>query len=136
MRREVYQNDQLIHVEFIPDTPEQVDEERDRRVAAGFVFNGVLFQSRPQDRENIAGAAQLALFAKLNGAQPGDFRWHGGTSDYVWIAADNSLHLMDAATMIGFAQAAAAHHRAHIFAARAIKDDPDNLDCTDDALWP
>ena len=99
-----------------------VDAERDRRIAAGFVFNGVLYQSRAEDRENIAGAATAALGAMIDGAAAGDYRWHGGDSDFVWIAADNSTHKMDAATLYAFGQAALAHKQAHIFAARALKD--------------
>lgn len=99
-----------------------VDAERDRRIAAGFVFSGVLYQSRAEDRENIAGAATAALGAIINDAEAGDYRWHGGASDFVWIAADNSMQKMDAATMYALGQAALAHKQAHIFAARALKD--------------
>lgn len=113
-----------------------VDTERDRRVAAGFDFNGVRFQTRPEDRENMAGASLVALAAMTAGAQPGDFRWHGGSSDFVWIAEDNSLHPMDAQTMFTFGQAAMAHKQALIFKARAIKDmEPVPADFADDGYW-
>ena len=55
--------------------PQDVDAERDRRIDAGIEFRGVMFQSRATDRENIAGAAQLAFMAMVAGAQPGDLRW-------------------------------------------------------------
>lgn len=121
-----------------PPSPEDVDAERDRRIAAGFLFGGVLYQTRSEDRENIAGASTAALAAMMNGAQPGDLRWHGGDSDFVWIAADNSMHAMDAQTMFAFGQAAMAHKQAHIFAARLIKDmDPIPEDyATNAAYWP
>lgn len=124
--------------EDVPITSHDVDAERDRRIDGTFVFAGVTFQSRPQDRENIAGAAQLATIAlTMGGAQPGDLRWHGGDSDFVWIAADNSLVPMDAPTVIGFGQAVAEHKHAHIFAARAIKDaEPIPADYTDGSYWP
>jgi hypothetical protein len=119
-----------------PDTS-HVDAERDRRIAAGFVFGGVEYQSRPDDRENIAGAAVAALGAMMTGAQPGDLRWHGGDSDFLWIATDNTTHAMDAQTVFAFGQAAMAHKQAMIFAARAIKDaDPIPADYTNDAYWP
>lgn len=120
-----------------PPTTDAIDAERDRRIAAGFTFGGKLYQSRPEDRENIAGASVAALAAMGNGALPGDYRWHGGDSDFVWIAADNSLTAMDAQTMFAFGQAAMAHKQALIFAARALKDaEPIPADYTDDGYWP
>lgn len=114
-----------------------VDSERDRRIAAGFTFGGVLYQSRPEDRENIMGAATAALGAMAAGALPDDLRWHGGDSDFLWIAADNSTHPMDAQTVFAFGQAALRHKQAHIFAARALKDaDPIPADFVDDSYWP
>ncbi|MBI1620164.1 DUF4376 domain-containing protein [Aquamicrobium zhengzhouense] len=118
-------------------TPEAIDAERDRRIAAGFIFEEKLYQSRPEDRENMAGASVAALAAMVSGSEPGDYRWHSGDSDFVWIAEDNSLTLMDAQTMFALGQTAMAHKQAHIFAARALKDaDPIPADYTDDAYWP
>lgn len=130
----------ILSSQAIPDTAEAVTTERDRRIDGGFLFNGMSFQTRPQDRENIAGAAQLAAFAIMAGAQPGDFRWHGGEADFVWIAEDNSFTPMDAHTFIGFARAAAVYKSGLIFAARALKDRIASgeviEDCTDPAHWP
>lgn len=118
-------------------TPDAVDAERDRRIDGTMTFGGVVYQTRPQDRENVAGASIMALAAMMNGAQPGNLRWHGGDSDFVWIAEDNSMIPMDAQTLFAFGQAMAAHKHAHIFAARAIKDSESiPLDYTDDAYWP
>lgn len=120
-----------------PPSANEVDAERDRRIAAGFTFGGKSYQSRPDDRENIAGSSTAALAAMVNGAQPGNYRWHGGDSDFVWIAADNSLTTMDAQTMFTFGQAAMAHKQAHIFAARALKDaEPIPADYADNIHWP
>lgn len=115
-----------------------VDAERDRRIDGGMVWDGVTYQTRPQDRENVAGASILALAAISNGAQPGDLRWHGEDTDFVWIAEDNSLNPMDAQTFFAFAQAMAKHKSAHIFAARALKDaDPIPEDyATNEDYWP
>jgi len=96
-----------------------IDDERDRRIAGGFTFVGKRYQTRPEDRENIAGASTAALAAVMNGAEAGNLRWHGGASDFFWIAEDNSLTPMDATTMFAFGQSAMAHKQAVIFAARA-----------------
>lgn len=119
-------------------TAAMVDAVRDIRIASGFGFNGNVYQTRPADRENIAGAATAALAAIVNGAQPGDYRWHGGDSDFAWIAADNSAHPLDAQSTFAMGQAAMAHKQAHIFAARALKDmKPIPADyATNPEYWP
>jgi len=85
-----------------------VDIERDRRIDAGFIFEGKKYQSRATDRENIAGAA---LFALLDASY-----------ETQWIASDNTLVLMDSVTLLAFAKAAAEHKQKLIFNARTIKD--------------
>lgn len=133
----VFTPPQLPPPPFVPPTTDDVDAERDRRVASGFIFGGVRYQSRPDDRENIAGAATAALGAMMAGAQPGDLRWHGGDSDFIWIAEDNTTHAMDAQTVFGLGQAAMAHKQTLIFAGRAIKDmDPIPADYAEDQYWP
>lgn len=105
-----------------------IDRERDRRIDAGFVFEGVHYQSRPEDRENIAGAKAAATDAiTLFGAEAGDFAWQqlldpGAPPEFRWIAADNSTHPMDAQTAMRFGYAALGHKQAHIFAARKLKN--------------
>lgn len=114
-----------------------VDAERDRRIEAGFTFNGKGYQSRVQDQKRIAGAGTLALAAMVAGAQVGNYRWHGGTTDFAWIAADNSLTVMDAQTCLQFGQVAARHESEHVFAGKALKAmNPIPQDYTDDAYWP
>jgi hypothetical protein len=110
---------------------------------AGFEFNGVLFQSRPEDRENIAGAKSMATDAVALGAKPRDLAWRkllspDGPEVFAWIAADNSLVPMDAPTVISFAYAAVAHKERMIFAARAVKSmDPIPEDYAENpAYWP
>jgi len=118
-------------------TANMVNAERDRRIAAGFIFGGKLFQSGVDDQKRIAGAGTLALGAIVNGAQLGNLRWHGGNTDFMWIAADNSTVTMDAQTVFAFGQAAAAWESAHVFAARALKDaSPIPQNYADDAFWP
>lgn len=114
-----------------------IDAERDRRIAIGFAFGGKVIQFRPEDKQRITGAGSLAGFAVASGAQPGDYRWHGGSTDFQWITGDNSMLTLDAHGMFGMAQAAAAHESAHVFAARDLKNaDPIPDDYDDDAHWP
>lgn len=120
-----------------PPSSADVDQERDRRTAGGFSFGGFFYQSRPEDRENIAGAATAALAAMVNGAQAGDYRWHGGDTDFVWIAADNTTHALDAQMTFAMGQAAMAHKQDHIFAARTLKNMPAiPADYAEDDYWP
>lgn len=120
-----------------PIEPALIDVERDRRIAAGFVFNGVLYQSRAIDQKRINGAATLALAAIVSGAQPGNLRWANPDSDFEWIATDNSRHSMDAQTVMAFAGVAAAWESAHVFAANDLKAmAPIPADYAADEYWP
>lgn len=103
-------------------TASDVNEERDRRIHAGFSFTGKRYAFDPISRQRVTGAGTLAGFAISNGSQAGDLYWHGGEQPFRWIADDNSMTEMDAQTCFAFGQAAAAHEEAHIFAARTIKD--------------
>lgn len=114
----------------------QVDIERDRRISAGVLFSGVEYQSRPQDLDNIAGAAQIAFMAIMNGVDDSDLRWASDDSDFTWIASDNTLVPMDAKTMIEFAKHAASVKQALIFSGRAIKNmSPIPADFKEDHYW-
>ena len=100
-------------------------------------FGGKVYATDEASLARITGAATLAGFAMAAGATTGNLRWHGGATDFAWIAEDNSINTMDAPTVFAFGQAAAANETAHIFAARAIKNiDPIPANYTDDALWP
>lgn len=114
-----------------------INEERDRRIAMGFLFAGKIFDSRPDDQTNIAGAAQLAFMAIVSGAKAGNLRWHGGESDFCWITQDNTLMPMDAQTVVALGRAAAAWKQAHIFTARAMKNmETIPADFRYSKLWP
>lgn len=99
-----------------------VTAERDRRIVAGFEFGEQFYQSRAEDRENIAGASTAAFAAISGGALVGDFRWLNVNADFAWISANNTLVPMDAQTMFAFGRAAMAHKQGLIFACRALKD--------------
>ncbi|TCT42997.1 DUF4376 domain-containing protein [Martelella mediterranea] len=117
--------------------PSQVDEERDRRIADGIVFEGVEYQTRPGDVSRIKSWAAAARSTLEAGATAGDYRWHGQDYDFAWIAADNTAHKMDAATAAAFGDAVLAHEQAHILAARQIKDmNPIPADYEHDNYWP
>ena len=114
-----------------------INAERDRRIAAGFAFEGHSYQFRDQDKARVTGAGALAGFAIAGGAQAGDYLWHGGAEPFTWIAADNAVVQLDARQMFAMASAGAAHESAHVFAAKALKDaDPIPSNYADDVHWP
>lgn len=119
-------------------TPDVVDAERDRRIAAGFTFEGVLFQTeRTIDRESIMGAVSTSLAAIVGGAKKGDLRWAGGDEDFFWIAADNSRVPMDAQTTQQFARGATEFRAKLMVACSTLKAmTPIPEDFTDDKWWP
>ena len=126
-------------------TPEQIREEklaevnfeRNRRLAADFEFQGVMYQRDSVSLQRIAGAAQIASIAIAAGAQPDDMRWHGGASDFGWIASDDTVTPMDAQTVVAFGMAAAARETSLVFAARNLRNMDDvPEDFTDDKYWP
>ena len=114
-----------------------VNAERDRRIASGFYYGPHKFDWDEQTKARVTGAAAMAGFAIGSGAIAGDYRWHGGSTDFGWILQNNTIIPLDAPGMFAVSQTAMAHEAAHVFAARAIKEattPPD--DCTDDTLWP
>ncbi len=114
-----------------------VDAERDQRIAAGFTYNGVFFQSRQFDLDNIRSMATAASVKIVQGAQDGDLRWFDPEADFYWIAADNSHVQMSAPDMVSFAMVAATWGSKHILAASALKKmTPIPLDFTDNKWWP
>lgn len=125
------------------DMKNQAMDLREQHILGGVTFNGTLFQSRQDDQTNVAGATLLATLAIINGVQPNDLRWHGGATDFGWIAEDNSVVPMDAFTVIDFGKAVAAHKSNCIFYAYALKAQIDAaadhaaLDAIDlEAGWP
>jgi len=119
-----------------PLSGDDVDKERDRRMAT-FVFHNVAYDFDAESRENIQGAYVLAQAAVLSGKAQGDLRWFSLSSDFKWIAADNSLVTMDAQTTMAFGAAAASWKSAHIFAGRTLKDmTPIPPNYTDNSWWP
>jgi len=113
-----------------------VDAERNRRIINSFTFAGKLFDCDPDSRSNINGAVTLASLALGAGSSSKNKRWNGQDVDFTWLAQDNTEMVMDPETVVAFGSAAAEHVRAHIFAARTLKDmSTIPSDLTDDAYW-
>lgn len=114
----------------------KINGHRDGRISRGFMFQGKMYDSRPEDQKRISGASQLAFMAIVSGVQPGDYLW-AGPDPFGWIAQDNTITPMDAQTVVDFGKTAAEWERMHIFAARSLKEMaivPE--DFKDDKWWP
>jgi len=94
---------------------------RDHHIADGMMFQGHPYQTRQQDRENVAGASQLATLWLVNGGDPNTLRWADPNQDFVWIDANNDLQPMSASTVIAFGKALAAFKSDCIFHALTLK---------------
>ncbi|MDP9837615.1 hypothetical protein J2T09_002367 [Neorhizobium huautlense] len=119
-------------------TTDVVDAERDRRMDAGFAFNGKVYQARERDILNIAGKAARATKAQIDGAREGDLQWATPGQNFAWIAADNSLTPMDAWMMVEFGQAADDFVTFMFMRGREIKDRiiaGEAFDFKEDSLW-
>lgn len=117
---------------------QDVNAERDRRIATGFSFGGAAFQLDEVSISRVAAMGADARFAVLGGAQAGNLRWADPDNDFGWIATDNTIVSMDAPAMTGFADAAKLWVARNTFAARALKDlDPIPADfAINPAYWP
>jgi hypothetical protein len=116
-------------------TSQDVNRERDRRIAADFEFQGNMYQRDRVSLQRITGAATLAGFAVARGARTGDLEW-AGNGAFGWIASDNTITPMDAHTCFAFGQAAAAVETRLIFAAKQLRGmDPIPADFADDKWW-
>lgn len=114
-----------------------VNAERDRRLAAGVVFEGAAYQLRPEDLRRLAARSARAAQAVAQGARPGDLLWHGGVRPFTWITSDNVQVPLDAFQLLALAEAAEAQETALFAAARALKDAPDlPRDPAADRHWP
>ena len=114
-----------------------INAERDRRVSAGFVFQGHRFDFDQDSAANITGAGASAGIAMALGAEQGNLRWADPEKDFSFLSQDNVWLPMDAHTCFAFSQAALRHKHAHIRAARSIKDTvPVPQDFTNDVFWP
>lgn len=132
-----------------PPTAEQVADgkraaiaaERDRRLPLDFEFNGKMYQRDTKSLQRITGAGTLAGLFIGAGGSPTSLKWHATSEvpnpdDFAWIASDDSLTPMDAATVFAFSREAATVETRLIFAAKALRNmDPIPDDFTDDKWW-
>jgi hypothetical protein len=58
-------------------------------------------QPRGSDDTRLLWASILALYAMISGAHTGDYRWHGGRSDFTWDV-DGEPQRMDAEEFFAF----------------------------------
>jgi hypothetical protein len=125
-----------ITVEPVSTTPtsDDINQERDRRIAGGFVFGGNTYQSDPESRQRIANAAIEAIEAIIGDVSGGNLRWSDPDNDFTWRAADNSEIPMDAPSMVDLHKEARAHEALMIRRAQALKANPPS-DYTDDSHW-
>lgn len=79
-----------------PNRSSRVQTDRADKIAAGFLWNGILFQTRENDLSLIAGrATKIAAKKALN--EP--------VADFYWRAADNTDHLFTGDEFLRFAVA-------------------------------
>jgi len=115
-----------------------VDAERDRRIALGFDWNGKHYQSRPEDIQNIDSMALAATSRIAQGQVDTGYRWFDPNVDFAWIAADNSLTLMNIEDMMNFAMVAAKWKSDNIRAGSEIKKTTGGIPANfaTDGRWP
>lgn len=122
-----------------PIQPWQIDQEKDRRTAMGFIYEGKAYLTETQSQMNdILGALADATAAiTVDQAQPGDLRWADPRYDFAWSAADGSGVPMDAQTCLAFTRAAVRRKSLLVGAGLALKAmNPIPVDYMDDKYWP
>ena len=116
---------------------EQINQERDRRIALGFKWNENTFQSDKESYDNIMGAGASATAAVLMGTDPDNVYWADPDTPFTWLSMENKFVQMTPKDLIEFGQTAMNHKSKHIFAARTLKNmDVIPEDFADDKWWP
>jgi len=117
-------------------TTDAVNQERDRRINSGFIWDGNKFQSNQDSRENMAGAATSAIGYMSAGGNPTTLYWASETEPFGWIAESNDIIPLSATAVVALANAAMAHKKRAIFVARELKNmNPIPNDFKDDKYW-
>ena len=112
----------------------KINIERDRRIRDTFVFEGKLYGFDSESKARILGASLLAS-TKLGSPLESSLYW-AGNEPFGWIASDNTVVPMTAATCFDFGQAALAHERQLIFKAYTLKSmSPIPSNFVDDTYW-
>ena len=123
----------------LPDvfTGPTVEQERDRRIAKGFKFDGSLYPATPEDYSRIASFVSEATAAVATGIQGGNLRWHDKKEDFTWTDANGIPVPLDAQQMIALGRAANAHRLRLDRLAYKLMTRPGGPppDFTDDSYW-
>lgn len=128
------QTEQVQHVQKLK---EQINQERDRRIVKGFVWNGYTFQSDKESYDNIMGAGASATASILMGADPNDIYWADTEMSFTWLSNENVFVEMAPKDVIEFGQVAMNHKSKHFFAGRTLKNmEVIPEDFADDKWWP
>jgi hypothetical protein len=101
---------------------EWINRTRDTYLANGFLYNGVIYQSRPEDWINLASCGSDAAVAIANGAQRGNYRWFDPQHDFGFIAQNNTVVKLDAYDMRAMYQTGSKVASKVILYARYLKD--------------
>lgn len=119
----------------IPPNKTDVELERDRRLAHGFVLFGHRFQADETSMVKINGAVSMAMLAQAAGIATDDPEWQKG-GPLIWRAADNTDVPMTIAQTFAFGLAAGAFVEEITRASHALKDmDPIPQDFEADTYW-
>lgn len=86
----------------------EIDQSRDAALAAGFEYEGHVFDSDSKSIQRISAIATLSLLDP--------------TFTTPYITQDNQTITLDALAIAGLGAAAATHEAQHVFKARLLKD--------------
>lgn len=113
-----------------------VDNEREKRMDQGLLFNGNIYDFDLWSQVNIGFMAIGAKRAIDKGAKVGDYRWANPLADFQWITKDNKRIKMDAHDMSAFGDAATLLKTKLVFKSRDLKDmEKIPQDFDDDKHW-
>ena len=94
-----------------------LNQERDRLIHSGLVFDGNHYQTRPEDITNIMGAVQVAQLAAAAGQE---FQTQ-------WLTSDNQEIPMGLSELAGLGVALAEHKKHLVYKCREHKEALDGL---------
>ena len=127
----------IINVPSPTPTADDVRIERQRRINAGMMHRGKLWQIDLESRSLINGAVQGASLFLAAGGSGTDLRWRSADKDSVWTAFDNSTLTFTPNEMIAFGMAVLTYIGALHDASREIQAlDTIPVDYAADSWWP
>lgn len=117
----------------------QVDQEKERRVAMGFVYGGKAFQTNSQSQMNdiLGKMADAIAYITVDQGDLTSLRWSDPRYDFAWQAADGTYVPMTAPECLAFTRAAVRRKEALVGAAQALKAmSPIPMDYWSPDHWP